>query len=73
MLVPANCLRVAEGGEVLPTLSAGLGCFSCTLGGPDRRTLCVTAAFWSDGMFEGARTGKILVAPVDVAGAGWPG
>ena len=68
-----RCVRVAEGGEVLATIPAGLGCFSCTLGGPDRRTLYVTAASWSDGMTEGGRTGEILAASVDVPGAGWPG
>jgi sugar lactone lactonase YvrE len=68
-----RCVRVAEGGEVLATISARLGCFSCALGGPDRRTLYVTAAAWSEEMTEGARTGEILAASVDVPGAGWPG
>jgi sugar lactone lactonase YvrE len=68
-----RCVRVAEGGDVLQTISAGLGCFSCTLGGPDRRTLYVTAAAWPDMMTEGARTGQILAASVEVPGAGWPG
>jgi sugar lactone lactonase YvrE len=67
-----RCVRVAEGGEVLQRITAELGCFSCALGGPDRRTLYVTAAAWSDGMPEGTRTGQILAAPVDVPGAGWP-
>jgi sugar lactone lactonase YvrE len=68
-----RCVRVAQGGAVLATLSAELGCFSCALGGPDRRTLYVTAASWSDGATVDARTGKVLAAPVDVPGAGWPG
>ncbi len=68
-----RCVRVAEGGEVLQTMPSDLGCFSCALGGPDRRTLYVTAASWSSVMDEGARTGQILAADVAVPGAGWPG
>jgi sugar lactone lactonase YvrE len=68
-----RCVRVAEGGEVLADLPAPLGCFSCALGGPDRRTLYVTAASWSDEPTAGARSGRILAAPVEIPGAGWPG
>ncbi len=68
-----RCARVAEGGEILATISAELGCFSCTLGGPDRPILYVTAASWSDGIADEVRTGQILAAPVEVSGAGWPG
>lgn len=57
---------------MLATLSAELGCFSCALGDPDRRTLYVTAAAWPDVMTEGSRSGQILAATVDVPGAGWP-
>ena len=35
-----RCVRVAEGGEVLQTINADLGCFSCALGGPDRTVPC---------------------------------
>jgi sugar lactone lactonase YvrE len=68
-----RCVRVAEGGEVLQTISGDRGYFSCALGGPDRRTLYVTAASWSGMTTEDARTGQILAAIVDVPGAGWPG
>ncbi|HZA87167.1 MAG TPA: SMP-30/gluconolactonase/LRE family protein [Acidimicrobiales bacterium] len=34
-----RCTRVAEGGEVLDTVMADRGCFSCMLGGDDGRTL----------------------------------
>jgi sugar lactone lactonase YvrE len=68
-----RCVRVAEGGKVLQTISGDRGCFSCALGGPDRRTLYVTAASWSGVTTEDARTGQILAATVDVPGAGWPG
>lgn len=64
-----RCLQLIEGGEVQQTLHSDLGCFSCALGGPDRRTLYVTAASWSDEMAEDARTGAILAATVAVPGA----
>jgi sugar lactone lactonase YvrE len=68
-----RCVRVAEGGNVQQTLDSDLACFACILGGPDRRTLYVTAASWPDAMTPGSRTGQILTATVDVPGAGWPG
>nr|WP_204920371.1 SMP-30/gluconolactonase/LRE family protein [Microlunatus panaciterrae] len=67
-----RCVRVAEGGEVLQQLNSELGCFACMLGGPDGRTLFVTAAAWPDAMTPGSRTGRILTATVRVPGAGWP-
>jgi sugar lactone lactonase YvrE len=68
-----RCVRVREGGEVLAELTAELGCFSCALGGSSGTTLFVTAAAWPGAMTPGSRTGQILVAEVDVPGAGWPG
>ena len=59
-----HCRRVAEGGEVLQTVEAGLGCFSCALGGS---TLYIVAADWP-AMFSGPPTGRILAADVPVAG-----
>ena len=42
--VPGQCCkRVAEGGEVLETVSADRGCFACMLGGDDGRTLYIVA------------------------------
>jgi len=69
-----RCVRVAEGGEVLATVDAGLGCFACVLGGADRRTLYVTAADWQGGalMTNPERTGRVLTIDVPVPGAGWP-
>ncbi len=68
-----RCVRVAEGGEVLATVDAGLGCFSCALGGPDRRTLFITAAEWRgmSGM-TGPGTGQVLTADAPAPAAGWP-
>jgi sugar lactone lactonase YvrE len=68
-----RCVRVREGGEVLQTIAAELGCFACMLGGPDGTTLFVTAAGWPDAMTPGSRTGQILCAEVSIPHAGWPG
>ena len=64
-----HCVRVAEGGRVLATVDADRGCFSCTLGGEDGRTLFVTA---NDFSADGASDGVILTERVDVARAGRP-
>jgi sugar lactone lactonase YvrE len=51
------------------------------LGGPDRRTLFITAAEWrmadspADNIARlttGPRTGQVLTAPAPAPGAGWP-
>ncbi|GIF51218.1 gluconolactonase [Asanoa ferruginea] len=44
-----RCVRVAEGGEILAIVDADRGCFSCALGGPDDRTLFITANRWGEG------------------------
>jgi len=69
-----RCLRVAEGGRVLETIDFDRGCFACVLGGPDRRTLFVTAAEWRPDLPElvPAGSGQVCSAPVSVPGAGWP-
>ncbi|HEY2708134.1 MAG TPA: SMP-30/gluconolactonase/LRE family protein [Caulobacteraceae bacterium] len=69
-----HCRRVREGGEVLDEVKLDRGAFACMLGGPDRRTLYITAAQWfgMDRMGEMGGTGQVLAAQVDVAGAGWP-
>jgi sugar lactone lactonase YvrE len=67
-----RCVRVREGGKVLQTITAELGCFACMLGGPEGTTLFVTAAAWPDAMTPGSRTGQILSAEVSVPHAGWP-
>ncbi|MGV9263241.1 SMP-30/gluconolactonase/LRE family protein [Kitasatospora sp. NPDC003701] len=65
--VPGRCcVRVREGGEVLRRIELDLGCFSCALGGPDGRTLFVTAAEWPPP--QGVRTGRLLAVRVDVPG-----
>jgi sugar lactone lactonase YvrE len=70
----AYCRRVREGGEVLDEVKLDRGGFACVLGGPDRRTLYITAARWfgMDRMGEMAGTGRVLSVRAPMAGAGWP-
>jgi sugar lactone lactonase YvrE len=69
-----RCVRVREGGEVLQTIELDRGCFACTLGGPDRRTLCMMAAEWHGpaNMIEAPRTGQVLTTQAPAPGVGWP-
>jgi len=63
-----RCVRVREGGEVLATVEVDRGCFSCALGGPDGRTLFITAAQWPPPP-DGPPTGTLLAtdAPAPAA------
>ena len=71
-----KCVRVSEGGTILQTIHLDRGCFSCTLGGADKKTLFIVANEWRgmDKVTEiaEAKTGMVLTAEVDVPGAGWP-
>jgi sugar lactone lactonase YvrE len=62
-----HCVRVAEGGEVLKTITVDRGCFACMLGGADGCTLFIAAAQWRGmdaAMSEGpGETGQLLAAP----------
>ena len=62
-----HCVRVAEGGEVLNTVSVDRGCFACMLGGDEGRTLFIAAARWRGmeaAMKDGPGvTGQLLAAP----------
>jgi sugar lactone lactonase YvrE len=64
-----HCVRVAEGGEVLETVSVDRGAFACMLGGDDGRTLFVVANRYGA---QGASDGVVLTQRVDVPGAGRP-
>jgi sugar lactone lactonase YvrE len=68
------CVRVAEGGEVLAQIEADRGCFACTLGGIDGRTLFIVAAKWRgpEEMFAGEPTGQVLFKPAPAPAAGRP-
>jgi sugar lactone lactonase YvrE len=70
-----QCVRVAEGGQVLQVVELDRGGFACALGGPGRSTLFIVAAEWR-GMGEAEMvtpgSGQVLAVEVEVPGAGWP-
>src|SRR5262245_19282034 len=71
-----RCVRVREGGELLQTINLDRGCFACTLGGTDKRTLFLIATEWR-GMeniaeVARARTGQVLTLEAPAPGVGWP-
>jgi sugar lactone lactonase YvrE len=69
-----RCVRVREGGEVLQTIELDRGCFACTLGGADKRTLFLMANEWRGpaNMADGSRRGQVLTAEAPAPGVGWP-
>jgi sugar lactone lactonase YvrE len=68
-----ECVRVAEGGEVLDRITTTQDCFACMLGGADRRTLyAVTAPNSQASQRRGERGGNIEAVRVEVRGAGLP-
>ena len=68
-----ECVRIAEGGEVLEVIDTGQPCFACMLGGEDGTTLFMLTA---DGAaahdVSGTANGRIVTAQVDVPHAGRP-
>jgi sugar lactone lactonase YvrE len=71
-----RCVRVREGGAVLQSIDLDRGCFACTLGGADKRTLFMMTAEWRGpahmaAMAE-ARTGQVLTVEAPAPGVGWP-
>ena len=69
----AECVLVAEGGEILQTVETSQPCFACMLGGDDGRTLHMVTAQSSDKRTASAQaTGKIEVIRVEAARAGCP-
>jgi sugar lactone lactonase YvrE len=69
-----RCVRVREGGDVLQTIDLDRGCFACTLGGADKKTLFLTANDWRGpaNLTDGARMGQVLTAEAPAPGVGWP-
>ena len=68
-----ECVRFAEGGEVLERVATSMPCFACMLGDPDRRTLYLVTAADSDGNKAPlARNGAIEKVRTTVPGAGLP-
>ena len=68
-----ECVRFAEGGEVLERVTTSMHCFACMLGDDDRRTLYLVTAADSDGNKAPlARNGAIEKVRTTVPGAGLP-
>jgi len=71
--IAPQCVRIAAGGEVLEVIDTGQPCFACMLGGDDGKSLFMLTAATSDHVAAAAsRTGRIVVAEVDVGRAGRP-
>ena len=68
-----ECVRIAEGGEVLEVIDPGDNCYACMLGGDDGRTLFMLTAGTSIA-HETAKTplGRLVIATVDAPHAGLP-
>jgi sugar lactone lactonase YvrE len=68
-----ECVRIAEGGNVLETIDTGQNCYACMLGGDDGKTLfMLTAPTSLAHEAEKAPMGKIVIAKVDAPHAGRP-
>jgi sugar lactone lactonase YvrE len=68
-----ECLRVAEGGNVLERIETSQGCFACMLGDDDRKTLYLITAASSDAAKARVdRHGAIERVRASVPGAGLP-
>jgi sugar lactone lactonase YvrE len=66
-------VRVREGGEVVDRVEVEQGCYACTLGGPDLRTLFLcTGQFGPPEQSLANRIGRIETVTVEVAGSGSP-
>ena len=63
-----ECVRVREGGEILQRIKLDRAGFACMLGGPDGRTLFMTAADW-----RGIENVDAAIAGADRPGARDPG
>ena len=69
----AECVRVAEGGEILERVTTSMNCFACMLGDDDRRTLyMITAPESHDAKARVERRGAIEKVRTSVPGAGRP-
>jgi sugar lactone lactonase YvrE len=69
----SECVRVAEGGEIVERVITSQGCFACMLGGDDRLTLyLVTAASSDAAKARAARNGALEQVRTSVPGAGRP-
>jgi sugar lactone lactonase YvrE len=72
----AQCVRVAEGGEVLDRVHLDRGGFACMLGGDDGRTLYAVGARWPGAAGLSEETdwaGAVWSWAAPEPRAGWPG
>jgi len=68
-----ECVRIAEGGEILEVIDTGQLCFACMLGGDDGKSLFMLTADSADARTAAAApAGQVLVAEVDSPRAGLP-
>jgi sugar lactone lactonase YvrE len=68
-----ECVRVAEGGEILERVTTSQGCFACMLGDEDRQTLYLVTAESSDANVARLnRNGALEKVRTSVPGAGLP-
>ena len=68
-----ECVRVAEGGQILEVIVTDDPCFACMLGGPEGTTLfLLTAASSHPDQATTERGSKVLVTQVSVPHAGLP-
>ncbi len=71
--IAPECVRIAEGGEVLEVIDTGEPCYACMLGGEDGRTLfMLTAPTAIAHEAAVAPKGKLLISAVDAPHAGRP-
>jgi sugar lactone lactonase YvrE len=69
----SECVRVAEGGDIVERVVTSQGCFACMLGGDDRLTLYLVTAASSDAAKARAeRNGALEQIRTTVPGAGLP-
>jgi len=69
----AECVRIAEGGEILDVVETGQLCFACMLGGDDGKTLFMLTADSADAHTAAAKpTGRIVTCTVGAGRAGLP-
>jgi sugar lactone lactonase YvrE len=71
--IAPECVLVAQGGQVVATVTTSQPCYACMLGGDDRRTLfMLTAPSSVAEVVSRVRDGRIETARVATPGAGWP-
>jgi sugar lactone lactonase YvrE len=70
--IAPECVRVADGGEVLQVVATDQACFACMLGGEDGRSLFMLTAGSVGAERSTSRSGHVLVTEVDVPHAGLP-